>query len=295
MDLDLRKLRYFVAVAERLHFARAAEALYISQPALSRQIRQLELEIGAELLVRSSRKVALTVAGEQLAAEGARLLAESQSVVDATRRAGSGDRSLIVGFMLGTDINPALRAFGDRYPEVEIQLKRLRWWNLTQAVLEGSVDVAFIRQPIPTQGLTLMPLYAEALCVTLPVNHPLAAKASVGIADVADEPVLLYGDATATWNAFWTMDPRPDGSHPRPGPPVHDMEEIIQYVRAGRGVVFLPTAIAAAFPRRDIAYVPITDVPMGQVILAWSNDTRSNFAIALAEAAKATLSESRDA
>jgi DNA-binding transcriptional LysR family regulator len=289
MDLDLRKLRYFVAVAESLHFGRAAESLYISQPALSRQIRQLEDEVGAQLLVRNSRKVTLTPAGEQLACEGARLLAMSQSVLHGTRRAGSGDRMLTVGFMLGTDINPPLRALAERYPEVDIQFKRLRWWNITQPILDGSVDAAFVRLPIPSEGLTLLPLYTEHLCVTLPIDHPLTDKPSVGIADVADEPVLLYADGTAAWNAFWTVDPRPDGTQPKPGAAVRDMEEIIEYVRAGRGVVFLPTAIAAAFPRSDMAYVPITDIPLGQVVLAWSDNSHSPYVAALAESAKATL------
>jgi DNA-binding transcriptional LysR family regulator len=289
MELDLRKLRYFVAVAESLHFGRAAESLYISQPALSRQIRQLEDEIGTQLLLRNTRKVALTPAGEQLACEGARLLALSQSVLDGTRRAGSGDRTLTVGFMLGTAINPPLHVFAELYPEVEIQFRRLRWWNLTQPILDGGVDAAFVRLPIPSEGLTVLPLYTEQLCVTLPIDHPLTANPSVSIADVADEPVLLYADGTAAWNAFWTVDPRPDGTQPKPGPAVHDMEEIIEYVRAGRGVVFLPTAIAAAFPRNDMAYVPITDIPLGQVILAWSDNLHSPYVAALAESAQATL------
>jgi DNA-binding transcriptional LysR family regulator len=289
MDLDLRKLRYFVAVAESLHFGRAAESLYISQPALSRQIRQLEVEIGTELLVRNSRKVALTPAGEELAREGVRLLAMSQSVLDSARRVGSGDRTLTVGFMLGTSIDPPLRAFAKRYPEVDIQLKRLRWWNITHPILDGSVDAAFVRLPIPSEGLTLLSLYTEPLCVTLPVGHPLAGESSVSIAAVADEPVLLFADGTTAWNAFWTVDPRPDGTQPKPGPAVHDMEEIIGYVRVGRGVVFLPTAIAAAFPRSDMAYVPIRDIPSGQVVLAWSTDSHSPYAAALAESAKSTL------
>jgi DNA-binding transcriptional LysR family regulator len=276
-------------VAESLHFGRAAESLYISQPALSRQIRQLEDEIGTPLLVRNSRKVALTPAGEQLACEGARLLAMSRSVLAGTRRAGIGDRRLIVRFMLGTDINPPLRAFAERHPDVDIQFRRLRWWNLTKPILDGDVDAAFVRLPIPSEGLTLVPLYTEQLCVTLPIDHPLTAKTSVAIADVADEPVLLYAEGTPPWNAFWTVDPRPDGTQPKPGPAVHDMEEIIEYVRAGRGVVFLPIAIAAAFPRTDMAYVAITDIPLGQVVLAWSDNSHSPYVTALAESAQVTL------
>jgi DNA-binding transcriptional LysR family regulator len=101
MDLDLRKLRYFVTVAERLHFGQAAAALYITQPALSRQIRQLEQELNVELLERTSRQVSLTAAGKRLAEDGSRLLAASQAAIDQARRAGQGEQSLTLGFMLG--------------------------------------------------------------------------------------------------------------------------------------------------------------------------------------------------
>jgi DNA-binding transcriptional LysR family regulator len=278
LDLDLRKLRYFVAVAERLHFGRAAEALYITQPALSRQIRQLEHELGVALFARSSREVTLTPAGEQLAREAPRLLATSQAAVTNTRRAGKSDRSLTVGFMLGTDLDPTLRAFSRRHPDTDIQLKRIRWWNQTRALLEGGVDVAFVRLPIDTEGLRLLPLYTEPLQVALPRDHPLASETAVSIADLADDPVLVYADASPTWNAVWTIDPRPDGSHPRQGPIVRDMEEILEYVKAGRGVIFLPSAISEAFPRPDVAYVPITDIPPGQIALAW-NETQSSLLV----------------
>ena len=285
----MRKLRYFVAVAERLHFGRAAEALYITQPALSRQIRQLEQELGVPLFARNSRDVALTPAGEQLARDAPRVLAASQATVKLARRAGSGGRSLKVGFMLGTDLDPALRAFTHDHPDVDVQIKRIRWWNQTQALLDGGVDIAFVRLPIDTDGLQLVPLYSEPIRVALPADHLLAAEPAVSIADVADEPVLVYADASPAWNAVWTLDPRPDGSHPRQGPLVRDMEEILEYVKAGRGVIFLPGAITDAFPRHEVAYVPITDVPPGQIALAWSETQSSPLVIDLARAATAEL------
>jgi DNA-binding transcriptional LysR family regulator len=107
----------------------------------------------------------------------------------------------------------------------------------------------------------------------------------VGIADLADEPVLRYADAAPAWNAFWSMDPRPNGSRPRHGPVVRDMEEIVQYVRTGSGVAFLPAAISAAFPRPDIAYVPLTGVPAGQIVPAWDAARESALVGAFAEAA----------
>jgi DNA-binding transcriptional LysR family regulator len=273
-------------VAERLHFGRAAASLYITQPALSRQIRQLEQDLGVSLFARTSRDVTLTPAGEQLARDATRLLAASHAAVHRARRASNGDHVLTVGFMLSTDIDPALGAFSERHPGVDVRLKRVRWWNQAQALLDGSVDVAFVRLPVASEGLTLLPLYTEAICVTLPNDHPLARHAAASIVELADEPVLVYADAPSAWNAFWTIDPRPDGTQPSRGPSVHDMEEIIEYVKAGRGVVFLPTAIAEAFPRDDITYVPVTDIPSGQVALAWDSARRSSLTAALVEAAR---------
>lgn len=288
-DLDLRKVRYFVAVAERLHFGQAAAALHITQPALSRQIQQLEREIGVELFARSSREVALTPAGEQFLHFGRQLLALARTALDGARRAAAGEGALRVGFMLGMDLEAALAAFSSRRPDVSVLLQRLRWWDHGQAVLDGRVDAGFVRLPIATKGLELLPLYTEPLMVTLPSGHPLAGKPALGIAEVADEPVLYYADTLPAWNAFWCADPRPDGTQARRGPAVHDMEEIVEYARTGRGVAFLPAAICAMFPRPGITYVPVTDIPAGQVALAWPADRRTTLVDALAEAALETL------
>ena len=288
MDLDLRKLRYFLAVAERLHFGRAAAALYITQPALSRQIRQFEEELGVELLERSSRQVSLTAAGKRLAEDGVRLLAASDAAVARAHRAGHGGQSLTVGFMLGMDIAPVLAQFARRHPEVEIQLQRLRWWNHAAALRDGRVDAGFVRLPLPTDGLEIRALYQEPVCVALPDSHPLAAMTSVGIADLADEPVLQYADARPEWNAFWTFDPRPDGSHPRPGPNVHDMEEIVAYVRAGRGVAFLTLPITTVIAPPGVTFVRVDGIPRGQVVLAWDADQPPRHIHGLLSAARAT-------
>jgi DNA-binding transcriptional LysR family regulator len=286
MDLDMRKLRYFVAVADRLHFGRAAAALYISQPALSRQIRQFEQELGVELLERSSRQVRLTPAGQRLAEDGARLLADSDAAVARARRAGAGGLSLTVGFMLGMDMAPVLAQFARTQPDVEIQLQRLHWWNHAAALRDGRVDAGFVRLPLPPDGLEIRKLYTEPICVTLPADHPLARQASVDIAELAGEPVLLYADAQPEWNAFWTYDPRPDGGQPSRGPDVHDMEEIVAYARAGRGVAFLPAPITANIAPPGVVFLPVHGIPPGQVALAWDADRPPGHIAALLSAAR---------
>ena len=286
MDLDMRKLRYFVAVAERLHFGRAAAALYISQPALSRQIRQFEQELGVELFERSSRQVRLTPAGQRLAEDGARLLADGDAAVARARRAAAGGLSLTVGFMLGMDIAPVLARFGRMHPDVDVQLQRLHWWNHAAALRDGRVDAGFVRLPLPPDGLEIRELSTELVCVALPAAHPLAGRASADIADLADEPVLLYADAQPEWNAFWTYDPRPDGRHPPAGPEVHDMEEIVAYVRAGRGVAFLPVPITVSITPPGVAFVPVHGIPPGRVALAWDADRPPGHIAALLSAAR---------
>jgi len=285
MDLDMRKLRYFVAVADRLHFGRAAAVLYISQPALSRQIRQFEQELGVELFERSSRQVRLTPAGKRLAEDGARLLADGDAAVARARRAEAGGLSLTVGFMLGMDIAPVLTQFARTRPDVEIQLQRLRWWNHAAALRDGRVDAGFVRLPLPPDGLEVHELHTEPICVTLPAGHPLAGRASADIAELAGEPVLRYADAQPEWNAFWTFDPRPDGSHPPAGPEVHDMEEIVGYVRAGRGVAFLPVPVTVSIAPPGVAFVPVHGIPPGQVVLAWDADRPPGHIAALLSAA----------
>jgi DNA-binding transcriptional LysR family regulator len=286
MDLDMRKLRYFVAVADRLHFGHAAAALYISQPALSRQIRQFEEELGVELLERSSRQVWLTPAGKRLAEDGARLLADADATVTRARRAAAGGLTLTVGFMLGMDIAPVLAQFGRTHPNVDVQLQRLRWWNHAAALRDGRVDAGFVRLPLPPDALEIHELYTEPVCVALPADHRLAGSRPVDIADLAGEPVLRYADAQPEWNAFWTYDPRPDGHHPPAGPEVRDMEEIVAYVRAGRGVAFLPVPITVSITPPGVVFVPVRGVPPGRVALAWDAERPPGHIAALVDAAR---------
>ncbi|MFE0257967.1 LysR family transcriptional regulator [Streptomyces sp. NPDC059010] len=289
IDLDLRKLRYFVAVAERRHFGQAALALHVTQPALSRQVRQLEHELRVELFTRSTREVALTPAGEQFLRDAKALLAAAEAAQERARRISAGDDALVVGFMLGTDVSLALNAFSGQHPHVSIELVRLRWWSQARVLLEGSVDVGFVRPPVEADGVDLLPLYPEHLTAVLPVGHARAGDAKVALTALADDPVLEYAEATEAWSAVWNADPRPDGSRPGHGPAFHDMEELLGYVRGGRGIAFVPNSVAAAFPRSDIAYVPVADAPPGQVALAWNRARPSPLVASFVEAVRAAV------
>lgn len=125
MDLDLRKVRYFVAVAELLHFGRAAEQLHIAQPVLSRQIRALEKDLGAELFVRDSHGVTLTAAGTQLLDDARQLLTSADATRRRVRGAAQGPRRFVVGFRAGVVVTPAVRAFGAAHPDVDVMARRV--------------------------------------------------------------------------------------------------------------------------------------------------------------------------
>jgi DNA-binding transcriptional LysR family regulator len=271
--LDLRKLRYFVAVAEELHFGRAAERLYIAQPVLSRQIRKLEQELGTDLLVRTSRSVALTPAGLRVLDEAKRLLAAA----DATRRRiehiAHGEATLTIGFFIGDEFTSARRAFSALHPDVTINLLRIYWHDQREVLLDGRADVAFVHLPIDDQGLELLPVRSEPRVAVVPAGHPAADNPQLSIADLADDPVIIQRGASPAWQAFHNVDPRPDGRRPRSGPVAGNLEEKLQHVAAGRAISFVPASVAAAFVQPGIAYVPVTDIPPIRICLAWKAAT----------------------
>jgi DNA-binding transcriptional LysR family regulator len=146
-DVDLRKLRYFVAVAEQLHFGRAAEALHIAQPVLSRQIRALEDELKAQLFVRDKRATELTPAGRQLLADAGPLLASADALRRRVVRAARGPGSFTIGFMPGLIVTEAVRALAGRYPQLTVNVMRTNWDDQTDVLHDGRADVSYIRHP----------------------------------------------------------------------------------------------------------------------------------------------------
>jgi DNA-binding transcriptional LysR family regulator len=279
MDLDLRKLRYFVAVADRLHFGRAADELYIAQPVLSRQIRALEKDLGASLFTRDSHGVALTDAGRQLADDAGPLLASAQAVRRRVSVAARGSRRLVVGFRTGIPVIPAARAFGSQHPDVVVDVQRMEWDDQAQMLLDGRVDVGYVRLPIDETGLRLTPLYTEPLMVVLPAGHRLAGKEEVTEADLAGEPLV--------WHAGVSTQPtrRP---HPDSGLRVRGVEEKLEHVAAGRGISFVGRSETVFYSRPDISYVPVPDLAPDQVYVAMAASRTSPMADDFFTAAQAT-------
>ncbi|CAM5545273.1 LysR family transcriptional regulator [Streptomyces canus] len=259
MDLDLRKVRYFAAVADQLHFGRAADELHIAQPALSRQIRALEQDLGASLFTRDRHGVALTDAGRQLLADAGPLLASAQAVRRRVSEAARGSRRLTVGFRAGIPVIPAARAFEARHPDVVVDVQRIEGDDQAPMLLDGRIDVAYVRLPIDETGLRVTPLYTEPRVAVLPAGHRLAGKEEVTEADLAGEPLLWQGDPSTQPTR------RP---HPNAGYRVRGVDETLEHVAAGRGISFLARSASVFSSHPDVTYVPIPDLAPDQVCLA---------------------------
>ncbi|MER5532007.1 LysR substrate-binding domain-containing protein [Streptomyces sp. NPDC002677] len=259
MDLDLRKLRYFVTVADLLHFGRAADELHIAQPVLSRQIRALEQDLGASLFTRDRHGVELTDAGRQLLADAGPLLASTHAVRRRVSAAAGGKRRLMVGFRAGIAVTPAARAFEDRHPDVVVDLQRIEGDDQAAMLLDGRIDVGYVRLPIDEAGLRVTPLYTEPRIAVLPAGHRFAGKKEVTEADLAGEPLVWHGDPSTQP----TKRPHPDAGYP-----VRGVDETLEHVAAGRGISYLARSASVFYSHPDVVYVPIPELAPDQVCLA---------------------------
>ena len=196
IDIELRHLRYFVAVAEELHFGRAAQRLHIAQPPLSQQIRRLEEMLGHALFVRTSRDVRLTAAGEELLERARHSLSKIQADVAAAQRIGRGEAgALTVGFIgsgMLTALPKMLGRYRRQYPQVDLQLREFHTSGLVSALLNGTMDVGFLRDGGEVEGLQVEIMVREPFVAVLPRKHPLAVQKTVAVKSLQDEPFVLF-------------------------------------------------------------------------------------------------------
>lgn len=278
MNIELRHLRYFVAVAEEESFTAAAHRAHVAQQVLSAQVRKLEDAVGARLLERSSRGVALTPAGAAFLAAARETLATLDRGVTAARNAArvtSGALSVGISLVAGGDTRTRLlTAFERAYPEVEI---RLASFDLTQpacGLLDHSTDVALLRPPVAAAGIELRQLGEEARVFVLPAGHPLAARQALSLADTAGQPWVAAEFATdgcdpAPWRDDWLVNPRPGGDVPVIGATARTIEEWREHVVAGRGLSLCPASAEAYNARPGIAFVPSKDAPHTALCVGW--------------------------
>ncbi|MER6957477.1 LysR family transcriptional regulator [Streptomyces sp. NPDC000618] len=286
-DLDLRLVRYFTVVAEHGHFGRAAQALHITQPSLSRQVRRLEQQLGARLLDRTPRGTRLTEAGEVFLPRAVALLRSAAEAAAQTRAAAEPSR-LTVGYSTATIVTPAVRELRRMHPDADVRTLHLDRHEPRQALLEHRVDAVVTRLPFPTDGLRVSVLYDEARVLVVPLDHRLAGKESVTVDDLAGEPMPRVRGSDPAWAAFWRLEPRPDGLPVPDGPYVDEVEDKFELVAAGQTV-----AVSAAAPgfvlRPDLTSVPLDGVAPSQVVLATRADDRSRLVTAFRKVARTHL------
>lgn len=275
MDVNTRRLWHFVTLAEELHFTRAAAILHISQQGLSRSIAELEEQVGAPLLVRTTRSVALTDAGEQFLGGVRTALDALDAGASAARAAHDRFREpLRIGFSVSSllELNaPIFRAFRARCPAVAIELESFRWDDPSCGLNSHTTDIAFVRPPIECPDLHVERMFVEPRAIGVDRSHPLAAARSVSLNDLADERILAPCTNDKAWSRFWTL--RDTGfdeqSLPQLGPMVGSMEAELEKVASGEAITVTTISMSRFAPRPSIVYRPITDVAGSELVLAW--------------------------
>jgi len=274
MDVDLRLLRSFVAVAEELHFTRAAQRLHLSQPALSKQIHQLELQLQIPLLRRSHRQVELTAAGAVLLPEARRLLDCWSRALALTRGVAFEEaRTLRVGVIANSaaELIPEILAeFNERRPDWRITMSQGAWTDPTAGLLDGEVDVAFLRPPVPGQErLHMRMLFEEERWLAMSARHPLAAQEVVRFEQVLDEPFIAMPAETGPWRDYWLATTERAGRPVVIGGEAHSLEELLEALADNIGVCFTTASVARFSSQPGVVYRPVDTISPTQVVVAW--------------------------
>ncbi|MFE0100202.1 LysR family transcriptional regulator [Streptomyces sp. NPDC059009] len=274
MDIDTRLLRYFAAVAEEGHLTRAAERLFISQPALTKQIKQLEAQLGVELFTRSRAGMALTDAGRALAAATPAVLDAWDGALRTTRGAASqAARVLRVGFVASgaNELTQRIVAeFARRRPGWRVQLTQTAWDDPTAGLASGAADAALLRLPCPGQdALRTEVLITEQRWVALPATHPLAARETIDFHDLFDEPFVATPPESGWWRDYWLATDEREGHPATIGAVAHNPDEWLNAIANGYGVSLTPEATSRFYQRPDVVYRPVRGVSPSEVGVAW--------------------------
>ncbi|MGV9552903.1 LysR family transcriptional regulator [Streptomyces ardesiacus] len=265
--MEIRELRYFVAVAEELHFGKAAQRLGIAQPPLSRTITQLERRLGVALLERTSRKVTLTEAGVVLLAEGREILSAVTAAERRTQQAATSRPGLVLAVKSGTAgelLTKLLDAYATEPGAAAVDVLLCEAHQHQRLLRDGQADVALLHLPFDAAaGFDTEPLCTEGQVAILPAMHPLATRPQLGMADVTALPELPL--------ARWADS---DDSYPEgPGPEVRNLTQLFQLIALGRATVVIPES-AGADLRRDLVAVPVLDAPPVTTVIAWPPHSR---------------------
>ena len=290
--MELRHLRYFVAVAEELHFRRAAERLHMSQPPLSQQIRQLEEEVGAQLLVRNQRKVELTAAGAAFLVRAREILDAVEDAARQARRVQRGEVGrLAVGFVgsaMYSFVPELLRAFRDQAPDIALRLHELGTTEQLRQLDDGRLDVGFLRTPGRWPGLSFETVLEEEVVVAMPDIHPLSQRSIVRLQDLTGESLVLLTPAGSPGlRAALATSIAQLGGEEQIVQEASEMQTVIGLVAAGVGISLVPESVRALV-RHGVTYRPLDgDAPVVRLAMAWRATDDSPVLAAFLEKARA--------
>ncbi|MEV0115707.1 LysR family transcriptional regulator [Streptomyces sp. NPDC050844] len=268
--MESRPLSYFVAVAEELNFARAAERLGISPPPLSRAIRRLEADLGVTLLERTTHSVTLTPAGSVLLAEARIALDALRAAARRAQRAASAEPKLVLAVKADGDaglLEPILERHASDPAAVPVAVRLCAWHEQPRLLRQGEADVALVHEPFDRTGLDSEALVAEPRVVALAATHPLAGKDQVALADLGLRPGDVHRFIDET---------RGRG---------HDLAQLLTLVGLGDVTPLFPVSVADRYPRPGVVYRPVTDAPPAVLAVAWPQQSRSTDVAALVRAA----------
>jgi DNA-binding transcriptional LysR family regulator len=275
MDVHIRLLRYFAAVAEEENLTHAAERLYVSQPALTKQIRQLETLLGVRLFTRSRAGMTLTEAGRSLALRVPVLLADWNRTVTETRASAAKEtRVLRLGF-LASAANEAtqdiIAAFRERRPSWRVDMRQSAWSDPTAGLSAGAVDVALLRLPFPAQeSWRVEVLLTEPRCVVLPSTHRLVNRDEIRFPELWDDPFVAAPEETGRWRDYWLATDERNGNRPRIGAVTHHPDDWLNAIANGYGVALAPESAARFYQHPGVVFRPVVGVSRSQVGVAWS-------------------------
>lgn len=279
IEINTRKLGYFVAVAEELHFSKAAERVHLAQQALSRQIKELENLVGAKLLERTTRKVTLTPAGEAFLAGARTALAALDEAASAARRAARGlAGTLRLGYVPGAalELTPLILAeFAERHPAVVVEMQEFPVHDSSAGLASGAADVAFVRLPKGIPNIETEVLFVDPVVAMVPNSHHLVGRGSVSAKDLVSDPITNGDTVDEAYRAFWCLEAARDESTKARLVPITSITEEAQVVAAGAAIAVTSVVVMHYMALPGVRFLAINDWPGSAIALGWHRGERS--------------------